>query len=79
MRLTKDGESIGIGGLIWYSKQDEVSLNVSELNFAKKQRWKKSTNRIGVISERLRRRQCVLKVGELYDITTHTFNSILQT
>ena len=31
--LTKDGESIGVGGLIWYSKQDEVSLNVSELNF----------------------------------------------
>ena len=50
--LTKDGESIGVGGLIWYSKQDEVSLNVSELNFAKKQRGKKSTNQIGVIPEK---------------------------
>ena len=67
--LTKDGESIGVGGLIWYSKQDEVSLNVSELNFGKKQRGKKSTNQIGVIPERLTRRHCVSKVGELFDIT----------
>ena len=67
--LTKDGKSIGVGGLTWYSKQDEVSLNVSELHFAKKQRGKKSTNQIGVIPERLTRRHCVSKVGELFDIT----------
>ena len=67
--LSKDGKSIGVGGLIWHPKHDEISIDVSELNFAKKQRGKKSTNQIGVIPEKLTRRHCVSKVGELFDIT----------
>ena len=67
--LTKDGISIGVGGLIWYPKSDEISIDVSELNFAKKQRGKKPIVQVGVVPERLTRRHCVSKVSELFDIT----------
>ena len=34
--LSKDGESINVAGLKWFSVSDEISLEVSELNFEKK-------------------------------------------
>ena len=34
--LSADGESINVAGLKWYPQEDTVSLDVSELNFAKK-------------------------------------------
>ena len=40
--LTDDGSSIGVAGMKWYSKEDEISLNIGELNFAKKLRGKKT-------------------------------------
>ena len=39
--LTEDGVSIGVGGMKWYSKDDEISLCIPELNFAPKRRGKK--------------------------------------
>ena len=67
--LTKDGKSIGVGGLVWYPKADEISVDVSELNFARKQRRKKPDAAIGVIPSKLTRRHCVSKVSGLLDIT----------
>ena len=67
--LTKDGESIGVGGLIWYPKSDQISIDVTKLNFAKKTRGKKPTIQVGVIPSKLTRRHCVSKVGEIFDIT----------
>uniref|UniRef100_A0A7M6DQR2 Peptidase aspartic putative domain-containing protein n=1 Tax=Clytia hemisphaerica TaxID=252671 RepID=A0A7M6DQR2_9CNID len=67
--LTKDGESIGVGGLIWYPKSDQIAIDVTELNFAKKHRGKKPTIQVGVIPSKLTRRHCVSKVGEIFDIT----------
>ncbi|XP_066914563.1 uncharacterized protein [Clytia hemisphaerica] len=67
--LTDDGESIIVGGLKWYPKTDEVSLNISELNFSKKTRGKKNQDRLNIIPEKLTRRQCISKVAEIYDLT----------
>ena len=47
---------------------DVVSLDVSELNFAKKVRGKKPI-KINDVSHNLTRRHCVSKVAELYDIS----------
>ncbi|XP_066926258.1 uncharacterized protein [Clytia hemisphaerica] len=66
--LSADGESISVAGMKWFPLQDEVSLDVSELNFATKVRGKKPMS-IKDIPKNLTRRQCVSKVAELYDIT----------
>eukprot|EP00794_Sanderia_malayensis_P016359 gene16359-biopygen12052 len=67
--LTDDGESIIVGGMKWYPKMDEISLNISELNFAKRCRGKKPQAALNVIPDKLTRRQCVAKVAEIYDLT----------
>jgi len=41
-KLSSDGESISIGGLIWHPKSDAVSIDVPPLNFAKKTAWQES-------------------------------------
>ena len=66
--LSTDGECIHVAGMRWFPEEDTVSLDVTELNFAKKSRGKKpaSSNQI---PSKLTRRHCVSKVAELYDIT----------
>ena len=66
--LTVDGESISVAGMKWYPEEDVISLDVSELNFAKKVRGKKPIS-LKIIPINLTRRHCVSKVAELYDIT----------
>ncbi|MEM7375655.1 MAG: hypothetical protein AAF587_44090, partial [Bacteroidota bacterium] len=66
--LTVDGQSISVAGMKWYPEEDKVSLDISELNFAKKVRGKKPTSS-KEIPIKLTRRHCVSKVAELYDIT----------
>ena len=39
--LSKDGKSISVAGMKWHPKDDEISLDVSELNFNPKIRAKK--------------------------------------
>ena len=68
--LSKDGKSINVAGTKWYPKEDLISLDVSELNFAKKSRGKKPTSQDAKqIPTNLTRRQCVAKVAEIYDMT----------
>ena len=67
--LTEDGTSVGVGGMRWYSKSDEISLCVPELNFSTKQRGKKSMHATNVIPTVLTRRHCASKVAEVFDIT----------
>ena len=67
--LTEDGESIVVGGMKWYPKTDEISLNITDLNFSKKRRGKKSQDASNVIPTKLTRRQCASKVAEIYDLT----------
>lgn len=66
--LSEDGSSVKVAGMIWYSKLDQISLNIKELNFAKKKRGRKSTLTLGVVPEELTRRDCVGKVAEVFDL-----------
>ncbi|XP_066910448.1 uncharacterized protein [Clytia hemisphaerica] len=67
--LTEDGISVGVGGMKWFSKSDELSLSIPDLNFAPKRRGKKSSNSTNLIPDVLTRRHCLSKVGEIFDIT----------
>ena len=56
--------------MIWFSKDDFLSLDISDLNFARKQRGKKPVNSsTGTIPSKLTRRDCVSKVSEIFDLT----------
>ena len=65
--LSNGGESIMVGGLKWFPKDDFISLNIPEINFSKKNRGKKAKEMIGKIPEKITRRDCVSKVAEVYD------------
>lgn len=67
--LTDDGETIFVGGMKWFVKEDTLSINIGDLNFAKKQRGKKPSNLINVIPKQLTRRHCSSKVSEVFDLT----------
>ena len=67
--LTDDGETIHVAGMKWHPKNDTISLNLGELNFAKKSRGRKPTNTEGMIPATLTRRHCSSKVGEIFDLT----------
>ena len=66
--LSADGQSISVGGMLWYPKIDKLSLDIQEMNFAKKQRGKKPLSSCTVPSN-LTRRQCISKVSEIFDPT----------
>ena len=68
--ISKDNESMNVAGLKWFPEVDEISLDVTELNFNKKYRGKKVLTKDGdKIPAKLTRRQCVSKVAEIYDLT----------
>lgn len=66
--LSDDGQSLIVAGLKWYPKDDLISLNIGELNFAKRQRGKKPSAKVNFIPDRLTKRHCASKVGEIYDL-----------
>ena len=68
-QLTDDGEMIHIAGLKWFVKSDQISLNIGEMNFAKKVRGKKPAQSSNIIPEKLSRRHCASKVAEVFDLT----------
>lgn len=51
--LLDNGITIIVGGMTWYPKSDELSINISEMNFSKKCRGKKPTKTANIIPERL--------------------------
>ena len=67
-KLSDDKKSIHVGGMIWYSKDDKISLDVSPIDFSSKQRGKRNQNQPN-IPELLTRRQCLSKVAEIFDLT----------
>ena len=66
--LSGDGVSVKVAGMKWFSKEDKLALNVSELNFGKKRRGKKPVVVEGMIPENFTRRDCVGKVAEMFDV-----------
>ena len=57
--LSVDNHSINVAGMKWFPEEDLVSLDVSELNFAKKRRGKKPVQLENIIPVKLTRRHCV--------------------
>ena len=52
----------------WHTKSDKISLDTGNLNFARKQRGKKSLKDNNVIPKDFTRRDCVSKVTEIFDL-----------
>ena len=61
--LTNDEASIIVAGMRWFPKEDLVSLNISELSFAKKCRGKNPSQKQNIIPANITRRHCVSKVS----------------
>ena len=67
--LTEDGQMIFVGGMKWFVKEDMISINIGELNFAKKHRGRKPSSTVNVIPSKLTHRHCASKVAEIFDLT----------
>ena len=60
---------INMAGMKWFPNEDMLSFDIGELNFAKKERGKKTVQGRNTIPFHLTRRQCVSKVPEVFDLT----------
>ena len=68
--LSKDGQSINVAGMKWFPEEDVLQLNISRLNFSRKRCGKKDTSEKNyIVPEKLTRRDCASKVGEVFDLT----------
>ena len=67
--LTSDEASINLAGIRWFPKEDLLSLNISELNFAKKCRGKKPSQQQNIVPANITRRHYVSKVSEIFDLS----------
>ena len=63
----EDKKSVNVAGIKWFSKEDNLSLNIGDLNFSKKVRGKKTNDLKGIIPDRFTRRECAGRAGEIYD------------
>jgi len=52
----------------WFSKDDLLPLSIVDLNFSKRQKRKKSPDATNVLPQKLTKRHCASKVGEIYDL-----------
>ena len=66
--LSSDGVSISVAGLNWHPKEDSISFDIKELNFAKKYRGKQ-TGYINEVPNKLTRRICTSKAAKIFDMT----------
>ena len=67
--MSDDGESINVAGMKWFPKDDVISLDIKDMNFAQKIREQKSNTTNSIIPSKPTRRDCVSKVFEIFDIT----------
>ena len=62
-----DKKSVNVSGKKWFSKTDEIGLNISEPNFGKK-RGKKAVKTDPIIPESFTRTDCAGRVGQMFDL-----------
>ena len=67
--LTNDEASINVAGMRWFPKENLLSLDISELDFAKKCRGKKPSQQQNIIPANITRSHCVSNVSEIFDLT----------
>ena len=66
--LSSNNKSINVADMKWYPQDDQLSLDITELNFNKKHRGKAlQILERHKIPKRLTRRQYISKVAEIYD------------
>ena len=70
--LSSDQASVKVAGMKWFSKEDKISLDIKELNFARKHRGKKPPGADQIPVE-FTRRQCVGKVAEVFDLLGQSY------
>ena len=68
-KLSLDGVHVGVGGGRWDPKNDTISFDIQDVNFAKKKRGKKETSSEGIVPEKLTRTHCASRTGEIFDIS----------
>jgi len=66
--LSNDGVTISVAGMKWHPEKDLLSIDIKDLNFAKKYRGKK-TGIISNIPSKLTRRDCTSKTAEVFDMS----------
>ena len=67
-KLSADGVSVFIFGLKYFPKDDFYKLNISKMNFSRKVRGRKNTERVGIIPEKLTLQNCASRAAEVYDL-----------
>ena len=68
-KMSLDGVHVGVGGAKWDPENDLISLDIQEVNFSKKNRGKKNVESVGVVPDKLTRKHCASRTGEIFDIT----------
>ena len=66
--LSNDGVSRSVGGMKWFSKEDLIILDTTNLNFNRKTRGKKSEAMNDQIPKAFTKKDCVGKVAEVFDL-----------
>ena len=61
------GVSATVGGLKWFPKGDFININMGDLNFAKRNRGRKSRDMKEIIPDEITKRDCVGKVADIFD------------
>ena len=72
--LCNKDKSINVAGMKWYPKPDLLSLNLSALNFSKKQRGKKNENLSSFLPKKFTRRDCASRSAEVFDLLRQELN-----
>ena len=67
--LPNDEASIKVVGMRWFSKENLLSFDISELNFAMKCRRKKPSQQQNIFPTNITRRHYVSKVSETFNLT----------
>ena len=68
-KVSCDGKMVNVAGMRWFPEDDLIALDINDLNFSKKRQGKKTLSSEGVIPEKLTRRHCASRTGELFDIS----------
>ena len=67
--MSIDGTHVAVGGGKWDTENDTYSLDIKNVNFSKKKRGKKDKSAEGIVPDKLTRRHCASRQGEIFDIT----------
>ena len=66
--MSEDGSSVFVAGMKWWPKDDQLSIHIPPMNFSAKRRGKKPTLLLNQIPDKLTRRHCVSRTGEIFDL-----------